>query len=99
MKKKLSKKKRKEIMKQFGGRMPTKKEIFEKIKASQERMIAALKGAYETAPQDPKIRSELMEAIEKATKLRSKIYKDLIKEEVPKKNISQINSHHERLVV
>lgn len=71
-------------MKQFGGRMPTKEEVFEKIKASQERMMAVLKGAYEAAPEDPKIRAEFMDAIDKATKLREKVYKDLMKQEPPK---------------
>ena len=86
MKPRLSKKRKEEIMKQFGGRIPTKEELFEKIKASQERMMTALKGTYETAPKDPKIRSELLEAIDKATKLRGRIYKDLMKENPPKLN-------------
>lgn len=34
---KLSKKRKEKIMKQFGGRMPTKEEIFQKIIESQER--------------------------------------------------------------
>jgi len=47
-------------MKQFGGRMPTKEEVFEKIRILQERMINALKGAYESAPDDPKVRNDLV---------------------------------------
>ena len=71
-------------MKQFGGRMPTKEEIFQKLAASQERLMNALKGAYENVPNDPNVRSELMETIDKATKLRSKLYKDVIKRKPPK---------------
>ena len=83
MRVRLFKKRREEIMKQFGDRMPSKKELFEKIKASQERMMQALKGAYETAPKDPKVRTELLEAIDKATKLRGELYKNLMKETPP----------------
>lgn len=80
---KLSRKRKEEIMKQFGGRMPTKEEVFEKIRASQERMMEALKGAYETAPDDPNVRKDLVNAIEKATKMRSKLYKEVLKETPP----------------
>ena len=84
MKSKLTKKQREKIMKQYGGRMPTKEEIFEKIKASQERMMQALAGAARTAPDDPKVRSQLLEVIERAAKLRGKIYKQVLKEKPPK---------------
>lgn len=79
---KLSKKKEKELIKKF-GHIPTKEEIFEHIKASQERMIWALGKAMETAPDDPKIRQQLLEAVEKATTLRDAIYKEVLKEETP----------------
>lgn len=84
MSNKLSKKRKEEIMKQFGSRMPTKEEVFEKIRASQERMMEALKGAYETAPDDPNVRKDLVNVIEKATKMRSKLYKEVLKETPPK---------------
>lgn len=79
---KLSKIKEKELIKKF-GHIPTKEEIFERIKASQERMIWALGKAMETAPDDPKIRQQLLEAVEKATNLREAIYKEVLKEETP----------------
>lgn len=84
MKSKLTEAQRKKIMKQFGGRMPTQEEIFEKIKASQERLMTALAGAARTAPNDPEIKKQLMEAIEKAGSLRKRIYKEVIKEAPPK---------------
>lgn len=79
---KLSKKQEAELIKKY-GHVPTKEEIFEKIKASQEIMMRALAGALKTAPKDPKIREQLLEAVEKATKLRGKIYKDVLKEKPP----------------
>ncbi len=91
MVKKLSKKRKEEIIKKY-GKIPSKKEIFEKIKQSQERMIVALARAWEVAPDDPKTREELMEATEKAVKLREKLYKDLIKEEPP-----EIRESYEKL--
>ena len=72
---KLSKKRKEEIMKQFGGRMPTKEEIFQKIMESQERMAQALKGAWETKPDDPKIRKQLLEVGERSAKLKKGIQK------------------------
>ena len=81
---KLSKKRKEEIMKQFGGRMPTKEEVFEKIRASQERMMQALAGAARTAPDDPKVRKQLLEVIERAAKLRGKIYEKVLKEKPPR---------------
>ncbi len=81
---KLSKKRREEIMKQFGGRMPTKEEIFEKIRASQERLMEFLAGAAKTAPEDPQIRKQLLEVIEKAGNLRKSVYKNVLKTKPPK---------------
>ena len=72
---KLSKKRKEEIMKQFGGRMPTKEEIFQKIIESQERMAKALKGAWETKPDDPETRSQLLEVGEISAKLKKEIQK------------------------
>ena len=74
MKKKLSKKREKELIAKY-GHVPTKKEIFEKMKASQERLIYSLAGALATAPDDPGTREQLFEAIDKAFQLREKIYK------------------------
>ncbi len=81
--KKLTKKQKEKILKEFGGRMPTKEEIFEKIKASQERLMQALAGAARTAPDDPEIRKQLLEVVERAAKLRKGIYKKVLKEEPP----------------
>ncbi len=70
---KLSKKRREEIMKQFGGRMPTIEEIFQKIIESQDRMAQALKGAWETRPEDPEITKKLLEVGERSAKLKTKL--------------------------
>ncbi len=71
----LSKKRKEEIMKQFGGRMPTKEEIFQKIMESQERMAQALKGAWETKPDDPETKKQLLEVGERSAKLKKEIQK------------------------
>ncbi len=72
---KLSQKRKAEIMKQFGGRMPTREEIFQKIMESQERMAQALKGAWETKPDDPKVKKRLLEVGERSAKLKAEIKK------------------------
>ncbi|MBN1168445.1 hypothetical protein JXA63_00990 [Candidatus Woesebacteria bacterium] len=61
----------------------SKEDILDKIKKTQERLIVSLAAAWETAPDDPKIREKLMKASEKAVKLRESIYKDVLKEEPP----------------
>ena len=88
---KLSKKKKEEIIKKY-GKVPTKEELFEKIKESQERMIVSLALAWEEVPNDPKIRAKLLKATEKAVKLREKLYEDIIGEEAP-----DIKKSYERL--
>lgn len=70
---KLSKKRKEEIMKQFGGRMLTKEEIFQKIMKSQERMAQALKGAWETKPNDSETKEQLLEVGERSAKLKNEI--------------------------
>ena len=82
MAKKLSKKKKEEIIKKY-GKIPSKKELFDKIKESQERLVVSLVMAWKTAPDGPKIREEIIEAMEKALNLREKVYKKVIKEEPP----------------
>lgn len=72
--KKLDPKTKERLIKEF-GHIPTKEEIFEKLIQSQERMIKALAGASRTAPHDPQIRAQILKAMEKAVKLREKIYK------------------------
>lgn len=72
---KLSQKRKEEIMKQFGGRMPTKEEIFQKIMESQERMAQTLKGAWESKPDDPEVKEQLLEIGERAGKLKKEIKK------------------------
>jgi hypothetical protein len=79
---KLSKNQEKELIKKY-GHVPTEKEIFENLKAHQEKLMSALVGALETAPDDPEIRKQLMEAVEKATQMREKLYKEIIKEPSP----------------
>lgn len=71
---KLSKRKREELIKKY-GHVPTKNEIFQKIIESQERLAQVLKGAWESAPNDQKVKETLLEAGEKSAKLRSKIKK------------------------
>ena len=72
---KLSKRRKEEIMKQFGGKMPTKASILKKIIESQERMANALKGAYESAPDDPEVKKQLIEVGERTSKLKKEIEK------------------------
>lgn len=84
MKNTLTQKQKEKIMKEFGGRMPTKEEIFEKIRASQERLMQALAGAAATAPNDPEVKKQLFGVIEKASNLRKKVYKEVLKEKPPK---------------
>lgn len=79
---KISKKKEAELIKKF-GHVPTEDEILEKIKASQERLMSALAGALKTAPDDPKIREQLLGAVEKAAKLRGEVYEKVLKEKPP----------------
>lgn len=62
-------------MRQFSGRMPTKEDIFQKIIESQERMAQALKGAWETKPNDPKVKKQLLEVGERSAKLKKEIQK------------------------
>lgn len=74
---KLSKKRKEEIMREFGGKMPTKEDILEKILQSQQRMAESLKGAWENAPDDPEIKKQLLEVGERSMKLKKKIEKVL----------------------
>jgi len=78
--------KRKKLVAKFGQSF-SEEEILEKLKQSQEKMIRALAGALTTAPDDPEIRSELLEAVEKAMQMRSKIY-GMIGETPPKIKIN-----------
>lgn len=82
MKLKISKEKEKELIAKF-GHVPTEKEISENIKASQEKLMTALVGMLETAPDDPEVRKKLMEAIEKAVEVRNKVYEEVLKETPP----------------
>lgn len=79
---KLTKKQKEEIIKKY-GKIPTKKEIFEGLKKSQERLVVSLAAAWEVAPDDPEARKELLRLMEKALKLRKKVYKEVIREEPP----------------
>ena len=96
MKLKLSKKQEKELIKKY-GHVPTMEEVFERIKASQEKLMSALAGALQTAPDDPQIREQLLEAVEKAGQMRGKIYKDILKEEPPTVKIPKSANELERL--
>lgn len=81
---KLTKKQKEGLIKKY-GKIPSKKEIFEKLQTSQERMINALKGAWENMPEDisSKERDVLIDVIERATKLRKGIYKKILKQKLP----------------
>lgn len=68
---KLTKQRRERMIKEF-GHIPTKEELFAKIQASQQNLLNALAGAWDNAPDDPKIRSELLNAMKKAINLRDK---------------------------
>lgn len=74
MKKKISKKDKQRIIKEFGHYPPTKEEIFQKIMESQKRMAEALVGAWKTAPGEEE-KKMLIEVGEKAAKLQSHIKK------------------------
>jgi hypothetical protein len=65
--------------------------LFDKIKKTQERLIVSLTAAWEVAPNDPEIRRDLLHTIEKAMKLREKIYKDVVNEEPPEIRTSYEN--------
>src|SRR3989344_2535504 len=76
----LTGKQREKLIKQF-GHVPTKEEIFQKIEESQERLVSSLAGMWQTAPDDPKIKGKILEAMEKAMKIRQNVYKTGLKEE------------------
>lgn len=40
-------------------------------------------GAWETAPDDPKIKKQLSDAMEKAVKLRDRVYGEILNEAAP----------------
>lgn len=71
-KSKITKKQKEELIKKF-GHIPTKEEIFQKLLQSQERLAQALKGAWETAPDDENIKQTLLEVGEKSSKLKKDI--------------------------
>jgi hypothetical protein len=79
---KLSAEKKEQLIKEF-GHIPTKEEIFEKIRTSQERLVVSLIAAWESAPNDPEIKSQILEAMQKASEIREKVYKKILKEEPP----------------
>ena len=64
---KLTKDQEDKLIKEF-GHVPTPDEVFNKIKASQQKMKWALAKAWDAAPDDPKVRKQLIDVIEKAAK-------------------------------
>ncbi len=82
MPKKPSKKREQEIIAKY-GKIPTKQELFEKIKESQERIIISLVKAWEVVPDNIEDRKQLLEASGKAMNLRDSLYKKLLREEPP----------------
>lgn len=76
----LSKKRKEEIIKLY-GHIPTKEEVFQKIIESQERLANALKGAWETKPQDSKTVKQLLEVGARSGKLRKELEKLIHTEE------------------
>ncbi len=87
--KKAAKKQKIQVLEKESPTAPTEEEIIGRIKASQERLMQALAGMARTAPDDPEIKAEIMQAIEKAANLRKKIYKEVIKEETPKMHLNE----------
>jgi heme oxygenase len=69
---KLTPQQRKRLIKEF-GHIPTKKELFAKIQESQETMLKALEEAYKNLPDDPDIRGQFIEALERTSKLHKKL--------------------------
>ncbi len=80
----LTKKQKEELIKKY-GHVPTKKEVFQKLIESQERLANALKGAWETAPDNEEVKKTLLEAGEKSAKLKKEIEKLFAKAVKPKK--------------
>lgn len=90
MRARLTKKWKQELIKKY-GHVPTKKEIFQKLKESQERLIYPLAGAWQTAPDDPEERKKLLKSIKEAIKLREKVYK-MIGEKPPEIDFNNLES-------
>lgn len=57
-----------------------KKDFFQKIKDTQDRLIYSLARAWGAAPNDPIVRKKLLRAMAKALQLREKIYLKILKE-------------------
>lgn len=83
----LTKKQKERMIKEF-GHIPSKEEVFAKLEASLSRMTAALEGAWNTMPDDPKIRKDMIKAVTHSAKLREGIYKKVLKKPVPPRSAS-----------
>lgn len=79
---KLTKEKKEELIKKF-GHIPTKEEVFDKIRQAQERLVVSLIAAWESAPSDPAVREQILEAMKEAVNLREKVYEKVLKEDPP----------------
>jgi len=66
---------KKELEKKEGDKVPSKEEVFEKVKASSRRMLDNLLAARQVAPDDlpPEQRAELDHAIAKAERLAEEV--------------------------
>lgn len=76
-------KQKQEIIKKF-GHIPTKEELFAKIRESNQKMITALEGAWNCAPKEPAVRKQLTDAVAKASQLTKKL-NELLKKATPTK--------------
>lgn len=72
---KLSQKRDEKLKGQLDGVVPTKKEVFEKIKQSQQKMLDSLQGAWDTSPDDLDIRKDLAEVVGRVAKLDKELKK------------------------
>lgn len=69
------------------GHVPTKEEVFAKLEASLARMTSALEGAWNTMPDEPKIRKDMIKAVVHSAKLREGIYNKVLKKPLPSKSV------------
>lgn len=68
----LTKKQKDELIEKY-GHIPTEEEVVENIRASSQKVLTALAAAWDSAPDDPKIKADIVKALKKALDLRKKI--------------------------
>lgn len=74
----LTKKQKDELIERY-GHIPNEEEVIENIRASSQKMLTALAAAWDVAPDDPKIKTDIIKALKKALELRKKIEEKIVK--------------------